>query len=753
LEESPNALNVEFYYQHTILGTQWEQTWLSSNGVGTWDGSKFYADFNPPYSADTGAYKFMVEITDTAMSSPYTIGDTIQTFPTEFIDVRNNDPIAIDIKTSSDTVRAGVNERVYIHVNASDGSEDPEGDLVISTIEWRESDQGGNYDVVPSGAFNINLNEGYHAGSGGWLIASMIPSSTASKVSYDIQVYVEDTEGGVSGWVELLRAFTVTNPEPLLDDYSLGVDEVFRGGTVYIFVNGSDPDPSKDESDLIVQVQYREKGSSSPWTNLDAQPNDYEGTAPSGYWAIPFAPDLGWDDEDLEDYEFHVRVYNGVAYSNQGDYNLIAGSVLIKNNVPEAKTLDVEDSTVERSSSLLFYATGEDLETDDRFLDAVFEYSIDGGGTWSKSYFGAPSYNAQQSRFEVTFTPDSDADLGEYDFQVRFFDDVDYSDNLIKTSLVEVTNVKPVVSSLSISDSTAYRMDTITLTAQVSDADQDEGTLTPNFQYKGPSGGWISQSSSSSYFNPPSYMTEGKWEIEFEPPADADVGEYSFSVEFTDNEGITSDPYELISALTLENSQPEVTIDKPTSGSRDPGKIKFEATGFDEEDQSLTWLWNFGDGETSTDESPTHEFTEAGSYDITVTVTDDDGDTHEDTVSITIKGDGTGFPLMMLLMILIPLIVVVLVVVLLLTKKKKKPEAVPPPEPEVPAAVPPIPSEPTPAAPPTPAVAAAPPAVPAAAPAGQMIKCPQCQTPFPVTSTERPLTIECPSCGAKGTLK
>jgi hypothetical protein len=114
-------LSATFYYQHTILGSGWEQTWFATNGQ--YDGNSFYADFNPPYTADLGSYKFMVEITDTEMSNPYTVGDTIQAFPTDFIEVQNNLPTIVNIKTSSETVRAGVNDRLYLHVNASDGSE------------------------------------------------------------------------------------------------------------------------------------------------------------------------------------------------------------------------------------------------------------------------------------------------------------------------------------------------------------------------------------------------------------------------------------------------------------------------------------------------------------------------------------------------------------------------------------------------------------------------------------------------------
>jgi len=46
--------------------------------------------------------------------------------------------------------------------------------------------------------------------------------------------------------------------------------------------------------------------------------------------------------------------------------------------------------------------------------------------------------------------------------------------------------------------------------------------------------------------------------------------------------------------------------------------------------------WNFGDGNTSTDQNPVHYYTSAGTYDVTLTITDDNGNTSEVTHQVTI---------------------------------------------------------------------------------------------------------------------
>jgi len=58
-------------------------------------------------------------------------------------------------------------------------------------------------------------------------------------------------------------------------------------------------------------------------------------------------------------------------------------------------------------------------------------------------------------------------------------------------------------------------------------------------------------------------------------------------------------------------------------------------------DGSITaWHWDFGDGNSSTEQNPTHTYT-AGSYTVTLTVTDDGNDTAASTQSISVNTGGT----------------------------------------------------------------------------------------------------------------
>lgn len=88
------------------------------------------------------------------------------------------------------------------------------------------------------------------------------------------------------------------------------------------------------------------------------------------------------------------------------------------------------------------------------------------------------------------------------------------------------------------------------------------------------------------------------------------------------------EPENKIPTVTMADSV--VTHDNTTAG----GTVKFDITAADEdEDDTLTFSWDFGDGETSDEEDPEHIYAANGSYDVTVTVSDG---TDEATATATV---------------------------------------------------------------------------------------------------------------------
>jgi len=54
--------------------------------------------------------------------------------------------------------------------------------------------------------------------------------------------------------------------------------------------------------------------------------------------------------------------------------------------------------------------------------------------------------------------------------------------------------------------------------------------------------------------------------------------------------------------------------------------------------EPYSWHWDFGDGGEATEQNPTHAYTEAGVFNVTLTVTDDEGTIATDTTTATIVG-------------------------------------------------------------------------------------------------------------------
>ena len=81
-------------------------------------------------------------------------------------------------------------------------------------------------------------------------------------------------------------------------------------------------------------------------------------------------------------------------------------------------------------------------------------------------------------------------------------------------------------------------------------------------------------------------------------------------------------------AFTSTSSGLTATMD--ASGSTDPDGVV------------TSYLWSFGDDQTGTGPTPSHTYATAGTYDVTLTVTDDDGGTASVTQQVTVTAPPTG---------------------------------------------------------------------------------------------------------------
>ncbi len=94
---------------------------------------------------------------------------------------------------------------------------------------------------------------------------------------------------------------------------------------------------------------------------------------------------------------------------------------------------------------------------------------------------------------------------------------------------------------------------------------------------------------------------------------------------------------------TMTNKPPVVKVNGPFDVSEIKGgtKIEFSSEGTTDDGglEKLTYHWDFGDGETSTDANPTHIYMEANRFDVKLTVTDEHGLESSANTYVNIKGE------------------------------------------------------------------------------------------------------------------
>jgi len=157
----------------------------------------------------------------------------------------------------------------------------------------------------------------------------------------------------------------------------------------------------------------------------------------------------------------------------------------------------------------------------------------------------------------------------------------------------------------------SFTYDTTDLTADYTDTSTDgDGTVT--------SWSWDFGDGNSSTAQSPShtYATEGT---------------YSVSLTITDDDGATDSASQSVT-VTPPNAPPTADFTFSTTDLT----ADFTDTSTDGDGTVTGWSWAFGDGNTSTAQSPDHAYASAGTYDVSLTITDDDGATDSASQSVTV---------------------------------------------------------------------------------------------------------------------
>ena len=123
------------------------------------------------------------------------------------------------------------------------------------------------------------------------------------------------------------------------------------------------------------------------------------------------------------------------------------------------------------------------------------------------------------------------------------------------------------------------------------------------------------------------------------------IGSYDVLLTVTDNDGATDSTTKTINVTDTPNQSPTASFTADHTSGVVPLGVSFNASNsYDSDGSIVSYQWNFKDGHTGSGKTIYHSFDSIGSYDVLLTVTDNDGATDSTTKTINVTGQSPSPP-------------------------------------------------------------------------------------------------------------
>lgn len=484
-------------------------------------------------------------------------------------------------------------------------------------------------------------------GSGGIakLQTKYIPT-TVGDIKYKIIIDSADKIKEPDEYNNMIQKNIYINSQPAANKLESKNDSIYRGEEFGLIANGEDLETGEGALIPIIEAKLEPSGF---WFMFEDEQINYEFDLINNNWTISIRSNTSME---LGEYSFRISFIDENNYSSNY-YNLHFGLEVL-NNQPILKKLEINRTSLFRGETLNVSCEAFDLEDLAEQLIIEMHYRYKPLGSSSSTGWETLTgiiYDSTNNRWWSIINFEIDFELGNYQFRARVTDtDLAVGSWEIFDSECLLLNNLPNINNITFSTDSIYRSQEVELLISGTDLEDKKvlGLLTFEIEYSlKPT---TADPEPADYTWETNYLTKLQfddfdkvWEVTFQPPIEATLGEYLFRARFLDQDLNWSEWYITEKAVTVLNNLPvaKQTID-PEINVFEDDVIAFDAkasSDIEDGNTKLTYQWEINAIPifTSNNQSFSFSFSEAGEYLIILKVTDTDLDFTWDNQTIIIE--------------------------------------------------------------------------------------------------------------------